>query len=412
MFLPENLPFSLDLLPANSYLVGGAVRDALLDRTREYLDLDFVLPTEAVETAKKIAQYYRAGFVVLDRERQIARVVFKQGTVDFAQQEGESLVKDLQRRDFTVNAIAYDPQTKKLIDPLGGLADLEKRVLRMVSPANLEDDPLRLLRAYRQAAQLNFSLDCETRATIRTLAPKLRSIAAERVQNELGYLLRNPRGSKWLAAAWQDGLLQPWFAHLTAKKLERVAKIDSLGQYLAKTWLEFGTNANSWNYLAKLAILFSAIPDKAELELLRLKYSRAEIRAVTSTLKHLPEVRCGCLTLREQYFFFLDLGNILPILALSALAVDIPEAVIFPLIDRYFNSEDKVAHPQPLVTGHDLIKALHLSPSPQIKTLLTEIQVASIEGKISTPSEALQFAAKLMVDKNDKCKQADNEQRI
>lgn len=400
MFLPENLPFSLDFLPSDTYLVGGAVRDALLKRTREYLDLDFVLPTEAVATAKKIAQYYQAGFVVLDRERQIARVVFKQGTVDFAQQEGESLITDLQRRDFTVNAIAYNPHTEELIDPLDGLVDLERRVLKMVSPANLEDDPLRLLRAYRQAAQLNFSLDCMTRATIRALAPKLGSIAAERVQNELGYILRNPQGSIWLATAWEDGLLKSWLEHLSAEKIEQVAKINQLAEYLAKKWLEFETNANYWNYLAKLAILFSPIPEKAELELLRLKYSRAEIRAVTTTLKHLPQLDRICLTLREQYFFFLDLGNVLPILSLLALAIGIPESTIFPLITRYFDSDDRVAHPKPLVTGNDLIQVLHLSPSPQIKTLLTEIQVASIEGKISTPSEALQFAAKLMMDSN------------
>ena len=131
MVFPDNLttlvsiylPFEVDWLPQGTCLVGGAVRDALLNRQRDYLDLDLVLPSFAVETARKIANAYQAGFVVLDDRRQIARVVFEQGTVDFALQEGDTLEADLRRRDFTVNAIAYDLQQARLFDPVGGMAD-------------------------------------------------------------------------------------------------------------------------------------------------------------------------------------------------------------------------------------------------------------------------------------------------
>jgi tRNA nucleotidyltransferase (CCA-adding enzyme) len=110
-----NWPFSLELLPQPAYLVGGAVRDAMLERHSEYLDLDFVL-LDAVKTARAIARSYQAGFVLLDHQRQIARVVFPHATVDFAQQEG-SLETDLNRRDFTINAIAYNPHNGEIIDP-------------------------------------------------------------------------------------------------------------------------------------------------------------------------------------------------------------------------------------------------------------------------------------------------------
>jgi tRNA nucleotidyltransferase (CCA-adding enzyme) len=75
---PQTWPFSREWLPPQACLVGGAVRDALLGRRAEYLDLDFVLPAEAVQTARKLAKHYKAGFVVLDAQRQIARVVFDQ----------------------------------------------------------------------------------------------------------------------------------------------------------------------------------------------------------------------------------------------------------------------------------------------------------------------------------------------
>jgi tRNA nucleotidyltransferase (CCA-adding enzyme) len=75
---PETWPFSLELLATPAYMVGGAVRDALLERRREYLDLDFVLLTDAVKTARKIASRYRRVLCLLDASRQIARVVFDQ----------------------------------------------------------------------------------------------------------------------------------------------------------------------------------------------------------------------------------------------------------------------------------------------------------------------------------------------
>ncbi|HEY9871910.1 MAG TPA: hypothetical protein V6D12_00625, partial [Candidatus Obscuribacterales bacterium] len=195
---PKSWPFRLKLLPQNAHMVGGAVRDALLGRRAEYLDLDFVLPSDAIKTAREIATYYKAGFVVLDADRNIARVVFKQGTADFAQQEGASLETDLNRRDFTVNAIAYNPHNGELIDPLQGYTDLQAGVIRMVSPKNLQDDPLRLLRGYRQAAQLGFVIDATTQATIRQLSPLLGEVSAERVLAELRYLLRTPKGTPWL----------------------------------------------------------------------------------------------------------------------------------------------------------------------------------------------------------------------
>ena len=389
----SNLPFSLSWLPPEAYLVGGAVRDALLNRQGEYLDLDFIVPSRAVETARKMARHYKAGFVVLDQQRQIARVVFEAGTVDFAQQEG-SLETDLCRRDFTINAIAYSPHTRILIDPLGGQADVEKKVLRMVSPANLQDDPLRLLRAYRQAAQLNFSIDPQTQTTIQSLAPLLGTVAAERVQTELGYLLTNTERN-WLQQAWQAGLLAPWFKEVTAEKLRYLARVDDAARLL-REWTEY--HQSQWQSLAKLACLVSWEPERAESELVKLKYSRAQIKTVITTIKHLPQLQQANqpMSLREQYFFFLEVGEIFPVVAVLAVAVGADWEAIASLIERYFNRDDQIAHPQPLVTGSDLINALNLSPSPQIGRLLTEIQIARIEGKISTQEEALRFAASLL----------------
>lgn len=387
------LPFSVAELPAEACLVGGAVRDALLQRQSDYIDFDFVVPKKAVETARAIAKKYQAGFVVLDEMRQIARVVFRQGTLDFAQQEGDSLERDLRRRDYCVNAIAYHIRSDCLVDPLNGLADLENKVLRMVTPENLADDPLRLLRAYRQAAQLGFTLDAATRAQIRELAPLIKNIAAERIQHELNYLLHHPQGDRWLELAFQDGLLAHWLPAADQTSLDRMQRLTAIGQEFAAVYPEFATET-AWLALGKLACLVGSDPEKAQQAIARLKYPRYELRTVSTVIEMLPQLlanQAQPLSLREQYFFFQTVKGTFPILALVARSFGLSSASLAPLLQRYFTAHDPVAHPVSLLSGKDLIHELHLSPSPQIGHLLTEIQVAHVEGKIHTKAEAIEW---------------------
>jgi tRNA nucleotidyltransferase (CCA-adding enzyme) len=426
---PENWPFSLEFLPQPAYMVGGAVRDAILGRTREYLDLDFVIPSKAVKVARAIARHYQAGFVLLDAERQIARVVFPHATADFAQQEGDSLEVDLHRRDFTVNAIAYNPHTQEIIDPLQGYVDLQQGIMRMVSPANLKDDPLRLMRGYRQAAQLGFTIEPATQAAIRSLASHISKVAAERVRVEIGYLLSNSQGTPWIASAWEDGLLAPFFKNATRESLLKLAAVDTAAALLSQNWPQLGEKLQeyvreriktTWLGIAKLACLVNPVPELAEIELQELTYSRAEIRGVTTALKLLPQFQVVDMSLREQYFLFYDAGIVFPATAVLAVALNnLVEAmsgdkplrtavtvteetkariclVWTPLINRYLNPDDLVAHPTPLVRGKEMIIALDIPASPIIGQLLREIGVAQAEGKVSTATEAIAFARQLL----------------
>ncbi len=385
-----NLPCDLDRLPANAYLVGGSVRDALLERYKTPIDLDFVLPAKTIEIAQEIANSYHGGFVVLDKAREIARVVFPQGTLDFARQEGSSLETDLKRRDFTINAIAFNLKSQQLFDPLEGLADLQQGIIRMVAACNLEDDPLRLLRAYRQAAQLDFSIEGNTRRAIGDRASLLKNIAAERVQAELNYLFNAPQGNKWLTAAAADGLLQFWLPSIKPGKIEQLEAVEAA----LEVYLDFGLNLPELSILAKLATLVSTNAATAEAELTQLKYSRYEIKTVTKTVKYLPQLQkmTSLMSLREQYFWFLAVKDFLPLLITRAIATGVSSAIIDPLIERYLDPNDPVAHPQSLITGNDLIREFKLKPSPLIGTILTEVQVAQIESKIATPQQALNFA--------------------
>jgi tRNA nucleotidyltransferase (CCA-adding enzyme) len=410
----KNWPFSLEYLPQPVYMVGGAVRDAILGRVREYVDLDFIIPADAVKVARKIAQRYQAGFVLLDAERQIARVVFPHATVDFAQQEGESLITDLHRRDFTINAIAYNPHTQEIIDPLEGFKDIESSLLRMISPVNLQNDPLRLMRAYRQAAQLGFTIEPATQETIRSLAKSINQVAAERVRVEIGYLLANSQGTFWLNLAWKDGVLTSFFKNATEESFIKLTAVDQAYTLISENWQQLGeelanyvreTVKTSWLATAKLACLVDSKPEIAEIELQELTYSRAEIRAVTTGLRLFSEIKAVKMPLRKQYFLFREMGILFPAVLVLALANDIVAKGMFeesmfityePLIKRYLDKNDAVAHPIPLLNGKDVMMALDIPASSLVGELLMEIGVAQAEGKISTVEAAIEFARNLV----------------
>ena len=431
----ENYPFKLELLPQPAYIVGGAVRDGILGRKRDYLDLDFVLPGDAVEVARNVAKHYQAGFVLLDAERQIARVVFPEATADFAKQEGDTLEVDLHRRDFTINAIAYNPYTQEIIDPLNGCEDIKAGILRMISPENLKDDPLRLLRAYRQASQLGFTIEEKTQTTIRSLAPYITSLAVERIRVEISYMLANSRGTPWLKKAWEDDLLSPFFKNATPESLDKLMEVDQVAISLAQTWTELGkkfqeyvrdTVKTTWLGIAKLATLVSSDPEIAEVELQNLTYSGAEIKAVTTALRGLKILNSSKLDsekldskklklknlvpktlnldkmpVREQFFFFQTVGDVFPTTAILFVADNNSRVeAIAPSIARYLDPDDLVSHATQLVSGKDIIVNLNIPSSPLIGELLTEIKVAQAEGKVSTPHEAIEFARQLVKNRS------------
>lgn len=408
----DRLPFTLQDLPPSAYVVGGAVRDALLERQRAEFDIDLVLPSDAIATARRLAETYQAGFVVLDDQRQIARVVFSGGTVDVAQQVGAGLEEDLRRRDFRINAIAYNPHTQSLFDPLQGVEDLEKGVVRMVAKENLADDPLRLLRAYRQAAQLGFKIKTQTRNALRKFAPRLQRVSGERVRQELNTLLTHPQGLTQLKTAYADGVLQNWLPSLTAQQLAQCEQVEQVSWLLGRIWMDLdnalkdrvSSSGLSYLSLAKLACCVSSHPPQATQQLENLKYSRAEIQAVLTTLKLMPELLQllqSEMSLESQYFFFQKVGNTFPIVVILAVAIAARQGliretravgIIAPLVNAFLDPDSQVAHPTSLVSGTKLMEALSLEPSPQIGTLLTEIHLARLAGKVETAEDAIAFA--------------------
>jgi poly(A) polymerase len=211
-------------LPAGAkvWLVGGAVRDALLNRRTQ--DFDFAVEGDALRASRKAADALHAAFYPLDAERDVGRVILTRDearlTLDFARLRGpdpsalpsvagQGIAADLAARDFTLNAMAVGlDDLETLIDPLNGEADLRAKIIRACSPQSIADDPIRGIRAIRLAAQLDFRIDRDTRAAIRAQAGALAQTSPERRRDEFIHCLGSPRAAASLRALDLLGLLK------------------------------------------------------------------------------------------------------------------------------------------------------------------------------------------------------------
>ncbi|MGH8737198.1 MAG: polynucleotide adenylyltransferase PcnB, partial [Burkholderiales bacterium] len=204
-----------------AYVVGGAVRDLLLGIEPK----DFDVATDA--RPEQVKPLFRRALLIGRRFR-LVHVVVGQETVEvstFRAADPETAEKnehgrvlrdnvfgsqeeDARRRDFTVNALYFDPATEEIVDYHGGLADLRKRVLRMIGDpeTRFREDPVRMLRAVRLGAKLGLTLDPATRAPIKQLAPLLEMVPPARLFDEMLKLLLSGHASACLRQLREDGL--------------------------------------------------------------------------------------------------------------------------------------------------------------------------------------------------------------
>jgi poly(A) polymerase len=220
--LPPLVERVRDALPATEiYLVGGAVRDLMLNRP--VVDFDFVLAAKAIASARKVANALDADFYLLDESRDAARVLVTEGErkikLDFISFQGAELNADLVARDLTINAMALSlAEPDRLVDPTGGAADLRTRTVRSASPSSFASDPVRILRAVRMAVSFGFSFEKQTLALMRASIPGLAQVSPERMRGEIFRLLELPKLPTALRILDQIGALSAVLPELAALK--------------------------------------------------------------------------------------------------------------------------------------------------------------------------------------------------
>jgi tRNA nucleotidyltransferase/poly(A) polymerase len=317
-----------------AWIVGGAVRDELLGRP--LVDLDV-----ACREPEAAARRYGGPVFPLSERHGAWRVALKDGrTVDFTPLQ-DAIEADLATRDFTINAIARPLDGGELVDPFGGRQDLERRVLRAVSPSIFRDDPLRLLRAVRLEDELGFRLDPEAERLVREEATLVDRPAGERIVAELVRL--STRGFERLD---ELGLLAP-----LGGKLERLRGLEEPTAQM------------------RLVAVF-------EERLQRLPVSNELRRYATALLRAKPP---GELSARSVFRFR---GETEPWATEAARFAGGGEALV-----RAIEEARRRDPAEPLLRGDEL----GLPPGPEIGRLLALVEEERAAGSISTREEALEL---------------------
>ena len=202
------------------YLVGGAIRDLLLKRSLGK-DFDFAVKGEVEGLVREVAREIGGHAFSLDETFGTWRVALKKKKekmeLDFSAIQGKDIIEDLRQRDFTVNSIAINlkdlarGRTPCFMDPLDGLGDLKRRMLRANSEESIRQDPLRMLRAFRFASTLTFSLEEETLRMIQRNRHLIRCSAGERVRTEFFIAMGEEGSGNFLRNLHQAGLLEEIF---------------------------------------------------------------------------------------------------------------------------------------------------------------------------------------------------------
>ena len=247
--LPEKVNMIIHTLQAHgyeAYAVGGCVRDSILGRVPD--DWDITTSATPLETKSLFSKTFDTGIehgtitVLIDKDAFEVTTYRVDGKYEDSRHPSEvtftrSLSEDLLRRDFTINAMAYNDK-EGLVDIFGGMQDLESKIIRCVGNANarFSEDALRILRAVRFAAQLGFEIEPETKEAITALAPTLANISAERIQVELIKMLISPNPTL-MRSAYELGITKvilPEFDEMMVTTQETPHHKYSVGEHTLK----------------------------------------------------------------------------------------------------------------------------------------------------------------------------------
>ena len=372
---PGQWPLPLDLLPDDTALVGGAVRDALLDRLPDCPDLDLVITGKALELTRQLAASLGGTAVVLDERRDIGRLVLGGWTIDIARQEGQSLLEDLQRRDYRLNAIALPLSPgNQLVDPTGGLRDLQEGRLVAVREDNLKDDPLRLLRGLRLMAEISLDLDPQTRDWIRRHRNLLSQSAPERILAELQRLVRGPHADGVLPLLVDLELLSPW------------AEQAGLDRPMPGILESAGMTPEERDRALPLSRLMHLL---GELGLEQLRSSRRLQQRCGTLLRWVRALPDDPNTLREtdRYRLHCDLEEDLP-----ALILHLPAELRGSWMQRWREPDDPLFHPAADVDGLTLQRELGIQPGPVVGRLLEHLKQERAFRRVSDRASSLKEA--------------------
>ncbi len=444
----------------DAYLVGGYLRDLIIYGTQSP-DRDIILKSDNVrQISEKIAQNLDLYFVPLDEENQIYRLIFKDKTnyIDIAKMLNNNLSDDIKRRDFTINAIAYDLKNKKIIDLTDGIEDIKNKRIKEISLENFVDDPLRMLRLFRFLSKTGFSSSDELFYYIKQNHKMLGKCSKERINTELMKLFEGDFCSETLLKLDETGILEflfPYFKEIkkippnthhhldlfhhlieTVRQIELHIKEEKseIREYFAQT--DFGAT-NRLSHL-KFAAFFHDIGKPStwtiEPETLRhrfikhddvgskliipilkdYKFSKKQIDYIRNIIKYhiYPSAlvhdseRTEKTTIRffrKTEGFTLELIEIARADRLSARGEAVTEDMVNDnlknlkeLQSAYLKSKEEIKPLEKLLDGFEIMEILNIEKGKELGHIISELKEAQISGEVNTKKEAKEFVKKFI----------------
>lgn len=388
------------------YMVGGAVRDLMLNRAN--LDIDFVVESSAIHLAERLQRRYggelhthkpfgTANWLLDEAMASAIGTEFSSlpHHVDFATARNEfyehptalptvyqsSIKLDLQRRDFTINTLAVqlspEAVSGQVLDFYGGLADLENGIIRVLHSLSFVDDPTRILRAMRFEHRLGFQIEPRTAELIVSALPMLRRTTGERIRHELDLLLQEENPAQALLHMQAQGVLKA--IHPAFELPEDIVRQFGLAQQEAPAWMtETPSQTTRYWHIMAAHIPHHVLPDFCE----RLFFGRRLSQSLLDAARLVQQIN----GLAEADMYPSEITQYLDAISETALLTAwllSDSAVIRERIARYMT---EWRHIQPVTTGHTL-RDLGVPPGPCYSVILKKLRKARLDGEISSDAE-------------------------
>jgi tRNA nucleotidyltransferase (CCA-adding enzyme) len=372
------------------YIVGGFVRDLLLDRAPA--DFDLVVEGDAIALANALAKKY-GGKITAHSKFGTAQwflpqtlLVTHYSSLDLVSARSETykhpaalptvclgnMTDDLRRRDFTINTLALrldGDHFGELRDDLNGQADLQRRIVRVLHPGSFIDDPTRIFRAVRYEQRLGFKIDEETLALIQDALPLIHNLSPERVRHELDLILEEENTALMLQRLAELNILKVVHPALRwnrsiQKRFEKIRGGESVSR-LALAWMAWLVNYS----VNEIEQMDDRLHFKATL-----RQAIAAASALYQELDSLSGKKPSQVVARLEH---------VPLSALSAVELFAAHGEARKNLENYINIW---RHVKPHTTGHTL-KKLGLEPGPAYQSILLRLKNAWLDGEISSEQE-------------------------